>query len=540
MTRVRRLPMIVLLVVVLVGGVFFDRSHRAPTTTVIRPDTLMPSAQPATSAGSTWYCAAGSATGDSNGFAEQTVSIANASDEEITGQLTAVPDKGDPVVSKVRIAAHSRQTVRISDLVRSLWASALVELSGGEVTVAQLFQGPSGRSTGACASSPSQDWFFPSGSTRNGARNLLALFNPFPGEATIDITFDTEDGSRTPQQFEGFVLPGGRVSVVDIGAVVTLREHVATTVHARSGRVVAQQIQTADGREGNEQGLAVTLGATSAVANWFFPVATPAESAAHEVVSVLNPGEVDATVEVQVQVDDSAQVGSVEPYRLSIPAGRSATVDLMSDARIPRSADRWLIVHSTAGTGVVAERSLGSLRSGDFGGLTYTMGVPVAATNWLATFGNPVGISSSILAIANPSASGEVTVTVTIHGAGAAKDLPTMIDVVIAAGDRRLVDLTKELAGRNEASITISSDRPVVVGQLMVSTSPIDLLTPPDYPMIGTMSIVIDPAPPQVASLDDALIPLETTATLDSVAPTISVESTSTTVAGAVTSTTIR
>jgi hypothetical protein len=58
--------------------------------------------------------------------------------------------------------------------------------------------------------------------------------------------------------------------------------------------------------------------------------------------------------------------------------------------------------------------------------------------------------------------------------------------------------------------------------------------------MIGTMSIVIDPAPPQVASLDDALIPLETTATLDSVAPTISVESTSTTVAGAGTSTTIR
>jgi hypothetical protein len=257
-------------------------------------------------------------------------------------------------------------------------------------------------------------------------------------------------------------------------------------------------------------------------------------------VSVLNPGEVDATVEVQVQVDDSALVGSVEPYRLSIPAGRSATVDLMSDARIPRSADRWLIVHSTAGTGVVAERSIGSVRSGDFGGLTYTMGAPVAATNWLATFGNPVGISSSILAIANPGASGDVTVTVTIHGAGSAKDLPTMIDVVIAPGDRRLVDLTKELASRNEASITISSDHPVVVGQLMVSTSPIDLLTPPDYPLVGSMAIVGEPAPPQVASLDDALLPLETTTTLDPAAPASSLESTSTTMADAVTSTTAR
>ncbi len=541
MTKVRRLPMIVLLLIVLVGGVVFDRTHGQTTTSSVRPDTLMPSAQPGDSAGSTWYCAAGSATGDSNGFAEQTVSVANSSDEEITGQLTAVPDKGDPVVSKLRIAGHSRQTVRISDLVRATWASALVELSGGEVTVAQLFQGPSGRSAGACASAPGQEWFFPSGSTRNGARNLLALFNPFPGEATVDIAFDTEDGSRTPQQFQGLVLPGGRVSVVDIGAVVTLREHVSTSVRARAGRVVAQQIQTADGREGEERGLTVTLGATSPAANWFFPVATPADSSAHEIVSVLNPSEVDATVEVQVQVDDAAQVGSVEPYRLSVPAGRSVSVDLMSDARIPRNAERWLIVRSTAGEGVVAERSIGSVRSGAVGGLTYTMGVPVAATRWLSTFGNPVGISSSVLAIANPGSSGDATVTVTIHGAGAAKNIPTMIDVVIAAGERRLLDLTKELASRNEASITISTDVPVVVGQLMVSTSPIDLLTPTVYPLIGTMRTVSDPAPPQVVSLDDALLPPEPATTLDPVAPAVTtVAPTSTTVAGAVTSTTIR
>ncbi|CAB4323441.1 MAG: hypothetical protein F2520_05850 [Actinobacteria bacterium] len=541
MSTVRRLPMIMVLVAVLVGGVVFDRTHRPTTASTVRPDTLMPSAQPAGSAGSTWYCAAGSATGDSNGFAEQTVSVANSSDEEITGQLTAVPDKGDPVVSKLRIAGHSRQTVRISDLVRATWASALVELSGGEVTVAQLFQGPSGRSAGACASAPAQDWYFPSGSTRNGARNLMALFNPFPGEATVDITFDTEDGSRAPQQFDGLVLPGGRVSVVDVGAVVTLREQVSTSVHARAGRVVAQQIQTADGREGGEQGLTVTLGATSSAMDWFFPVATPADSSAHEVVSVLNPGEVDATVEVQVQVDDAAQVGSVEPYRLSVPAGRSASVDLMGDARIPRNAERWLIVHSTGGTGVVAARSIGSVRSADTGGLTYTLGVPVAATNWLATFGNPVGIASSVIAIANPSAAGDARVTVTIHGAGSAKDIPTMIDVVIASGERRLLDLTKELATRNEASITISSDQPVVVGQLMVSPLPIDLLTPTVYPLIGSMSIVSDPVPPQVVALDDALLPSEPTTTLDpAVSTTTTVDSTSTTLMGAVTSTTIR
>jgi hypothetical protein len=528
MTRIWRIPIIVLLLGVLVGGVFLDRSTTPSAVPTVRSETLMPAAQPASSAGSTWYCAAGSATGDANGFAEQTISIANSSDTEVTGQLTAVPDRGAPAISKLRIGAHSRQTVRISDLVRSLWASALVELSGGEVTVAQLFQGPSGRSTGACASAPAQDWYFPSGSTRNGARNLMALFNPFPGEATVDLTFDTEEGSRSPEQFQGLVLQGGRVSVVDVGAIVTLREHVATTVHARAGRVVAQQIQTADGREGGEQGLAVTLGATVPSTDWFFPVAAPADSVAHEVVSVLNPGGADATVEVQVQIDDADRLGSVEPYRLSVPAGRSATIDLMSDSRIPRTAERWLIVRSTDGTGVVAERSIGAVRATEAGGLTYTMGLPVASTEWLATFGNPVGMSASVVAIANPSAIGDAVVTVTVHGAGSAKDLSSVLDIVLAPGERRIVDLTKELATRNEASFSVSSDRPVVVGQLLVSVSPIDLLTPVVYPVRGTMSVVTDPARPQVAVLDDVLLPPAETASTTTTSTTIASSTTST------------
>lgn len=539
MTRVRRLPMLLLVLVVLIGGVVLDRTREPATTKSARPDSLLPTVQPAGSAGSTWYCAAGSATGDGNGFAEQTVSIANSSDEEITGQLTAFPDRGDTATARIRVAAHSRQTIRMSDVVKALWASALVELTGGEVTVGQLFQGPAGRSAGACASSPGQDWYFPSGSTRNGARNILALFNPFPGEATVDITFDTEDGSRTPQQFQGLVLPGGRVTAVDVGAVVTLREHVATSVHARAGRVVVQQIQTADGREGAEQGLAVTLGATAAAPDWFFPVATPADSAAHEVVSVLNPGTVDASVEVQVQVDDATSVGSVEPYRLSVPAGRSATVDLMSDARIPRSAERWLIVHTTTGSGVVAERSIGAVRTADSGGLTLTMGLPVAATEWFATFGNPVGMTSSVLAVANPHAGVDASVTITIHGAGAAKDIPMLIDVVVAAGERRLVDLSKELASRTEASITVSADQPVVVGQLMVSGSPIDLLTPTDIPLITSIRLVTDPTPPQVASIDDTLLPPDVS-TSSEPAPTTTASPTTTAAVGAVTSTSIR
>lgn len=501
--RVRRVPILLVLLGLLVGGVVLDHAHTGQIDTGVRLDAAMPTARPASAVGSTWYCAAGSATGETNGFAEQTVSIANASDQELAGRLTAYPDKGDTRTVPLRVGPHSRQTVRVSDVVRASWASALVELSGGEVTVGQVFQGPAGRTVGSCASAPAPDWYFPSGSTRNGTRNLLALFNPFPGDATVDVTFDTDDGIRTPQQFQGLVLRGGRVTVVDVGAVVTLREHVSTTIRARTGRVVAQQIQSADGREGGQEGLTVTLGATTTSEVWTFPVATPPDSDAHEVISVINPGDQDATVEVQVQIDDAAQVGSVEPYRLSIPAGRSSTVDLMGDARIPRSAARWIIVRSTDRSGVVAERAIGSKRNGDSGGLAFTMGLPIGATHWLATFGDPTWAATSTLAVANPSTQGDARITVTVHGAGDAKDLAGQIDVLVAPGERRTIDLSAALGNRSEASIEISSDLAVTVGQLLTTKAPVDIMTPVVCPISGSISAFRTLVDPQVSLVGD-------------------------------------
>ena len=511
MTRTLRLPILVLAVALVLAAVVHQVSSDGTADSSVRLDSFMPTAQTAGAEGSTWYCAAGSATGDPNAIAEQVVHIANASSTEVNGQITAVPDKGDPVTTRVRVPAHGRSVVRVSDMVKADWASAIVELSGGESTVAQALQGSSGRTYSTCASAPGQDWYFPSGSTRNGTRNLVALFNPFPGEATVDLSFDTDDGARTPQQFQGLVLPGRRVVVVDVAAVVTLREHVSTTVHARAGRVVAEQLQTSDGRSGGEQGLTATLGAPAPSDLWFFPVAAPADSTAHEIVSVMNPGDTDSSVQIQVQIDDSAVVGSVEPYVLSVPSHRSATIDLMADARIPKSAGRWLIVRTTDGSEVVVERAIGAVRSAGGGGLTTTMGLPVVATEWLTTFGNPAAVSASILAVANPDPSNTATVTVTVHGAGASKDLPTATDVRIAPGDRAVFDLMQLLSGRNEASITISSDQPVAVGQWMAASGVLDYMTPSDVPVRGAISMLRSVIDPQVGEvqLDPSLTPGE-------------------------------
>ena len=99
----------------------------------------------------------------------------------------------------VQVAAHSRAEVRVSDEVDAPWAAALVETTGGEITVAHELSGPTGPSVSDCASTPSADWYFPAGTTRVGTDIWMALFNPFPGEATVDLSFDTDNGVRSPR-----------------------------------------------------------------------------------------------------------------------------------------------------------------------------------------------------------------------------------------------------------------------------------------------------------------------------------------------------
>jgi hypothetical protein len=538
MSRAWRIPALVLIPALIVAGVVVQNSHTDTARQTVRLNEMVPAVSPADALSSTWYCAAGTSTGvtsgDGAGFAEQTLEIANSSDVDATGLVTAIPDAGVMASAPILIPAHGRQSVRVSDIVKSAWASALVEVSGGGITVVHELQGPSGRSVDTCASSPGSVWYFPSGTTRAGTRNVLTLFNPFPGEATVDISFDTEDGSRTPQQLQGMVVPGGRVTVIDVSQVVTLREHVSTTVSARVGRIVVEQVQSADGRNGTEQGLTAVLGAATSAPVWSFPVATPASMVTREIVSVFNPGDADTDVLVQVQLDDPQTNGSVEPFHVSVAAHRSAVIDLGTDARIPKAVGRWLIVRSSDGAAIVAERSIGSSRTtgaSATGGLTHTIGVPVLATTWFAGFGSGANISTSVLSIANPSATQTATVSLLVHAKGSVTTVASVQSVQVAPGERRLVDVAAVLGGRTDASLEVQSDGPVVVGQWIASSTPLDFFTISSFPLEGTQSLPVDVFSPEQAvkaGLDPSLVP-DDTVIPDAVVTTSSTASSSST-----------
>ena len=506
MTRARRLPILVLIPALVATAWWVQREHDttpAPAAAVV--GSPVPVAAGPDAPGSTWYCAAGSATGvtsgEGAGVAEQSIIISSASDRDLTVNVAVVPEQGDYASKSYSLTAHGRQVVRASDIGRATWASVLVEASGGEITVAHQLTGPAGRSVDTCASAPADSWYFPSGTTRAGTTYRMALFNPFPGDATVDMTFDTEDGTRTPQQLQGIVVPGGRMLMVNVGAVVTLRDRVAASVTVRSGRVIAEQLQTSEGRNGTEQGLTAVLGAPIPSSAWIFPVSAPEGSSALESIAVLNPGDADTVVEIQVQLDDPARNGSVEPFELRVPAHRSAVVSLSGDGRLPASVGRWIIAHSVDGAAVVVSRSVGASRPAtvtptSVAGWAITMGTPVEATHWIGTVAYTTDATAASLVIARPNASSDAIVTVRIHARGRVTSLSGWESVRVRAGERRVVDLARVLASNVDATVEVVSDVPVVVGQWLVLTGPLDVSTIAAIPVLGSVRPPTDLVPP--------------------------------------------
>jgi hypothetical protein len=530
--------MLIVLPLLVVAGMVVQTDDDGSATDDVRLSEMTPTAAAPGTLSSTWYCAAGSATGvatgEGAGVAEHQVILANASDVESAVRVTIITEAGDTKPVSVAVAPHSRRTVTLSDTLKAPWASALVEASGGEITAAHQLSGPNGRSISNCASTPSSSWYFPGGTTVAGADLWIALFNPFPGEATVDIAFDTDGGARIPQSFQGIVVPSRRVVVKKINepGVVSQTEEVSTTVSVRSGRIVAEMIQSDNGREDVNlpKGLTATIGATVAAPTWMFPTSAPPELDGTDSVWVFNPGDTDATVRVQVQVQEPEVNGTVEPFEITVAAHRAETVAVrvptaepagdgadaateegaeqpvdgtvgeLVENRVPTGVRYWILVQSTDGADVVAQRML---TGPDRAGVTYSVGIPVVATRWLLPVAGAAETESSLVTVANPSATDSVTVTLRRQGGGSASDVADAIDQVLEPGELVVFDLVAAGLVEGGASVEVVSDGPVVVGQWLGFRSPLDVASPLGIPVVGTQSLPLDLIGPG-AGLDDA------------------------------------
>ena len=448
----RRAPAVAAIALLLVGAGVLDNRVDRPTRRVVAEVQTPMGARP-NARSSAFFCTGTTAAAE--GAANGTVVVANAGDRPISGTVTAIPSEGEVREVPLRVPAAGRAAVRIPDVVTAPYASALVELDGGQAVVELAASGPLGESISPCASAASTRWYFAEGITTKDAVEIVTLFNPFPEDAVVDMVFNTEEGEVTPQPLTGLSVRGRGMVAINVGDYVQRRESVATRISARVGRLVAGRLQTFDGSVARK-GMSIQLGAAAPGEVWYFPEGFLGEGLT-ERFQLFNP----ARDEAQVRVELTLEEGSAEPITLTVPGESRLTLSANDEARIPKNVPHAVTVRSTNGVGVLVERTVDAASPSSRSGLAITLGGRVATQRAVVAAGQVDDGTDQWLVVHNVSGR-PAQVAVTLLDDGIRVTPPGLDRIEVAPRQRRGIRLS-EAVRRGPSALLISSTEPVVV-----------------------------------------------------------------------------
>lgn len=466
--RAARGPVLVLVLLLVAAAVWVrddrgaDDDVSAGPAELAQPADLGPVA-PGEGGPSTWFCAGGTAI--EGGVADHVVVVSNLGEEPVRGALTVFPVRAEPLAPvEVEVAPGGSSSFRLGDLVVAEHAAAQVELESGPAVVYHEVSGPASKDAARCSTKASDTWYLPWGQTTLGATMHLALFNPFPGDAVVDVTFDTEDGFRRPEAYQAMLVRSRQLVVIQVEEVVTRRQRVSAQVVARSGRLVVDRVQTMTA--GDVVVSDVGAGAPGAADAWYFPDGRVDPSVV-EAFYVYNPSERIADVELTLVTGNTDPATQPEPFQLRLPGGAAAELVLNTQTRIAQPLAHATSVQASSDVSIVVERVLAS---GPFGpriapelppaeaatlpaGVSASLGSPVVGTRWL-TGPVPAGDASQLVVLNPGGGAGDAVVTVRGPD-GSTVGEPSG---PVAAGRRLEVPVT--------GPVIVESEGDVVVGQL--------------------------------------------------------------------------
>lgn len=475
--RVRRVPVFVALAALALGAAFLDRVPRPDerVTAAAAAGSGMPTAAPATALSSSWFCAGATASPDGvEGLvADGRVVVANAGDRTLTGTVTVVPSEGDPKTVPLEVGPRSVTAVRHRDVVVAPYAAALVELDGGDVVVEHEISGPLGHGTAPCASAASDRWYLAEGSTAREDSMRLAIYNPFPEDAIVDLSFATDQGRAVPSDFTGIVVKGGRMRVVKVEDHVRRRNHVAVTAVARTGRMVVDRLQL---RGGAAKGISLTLAAPSPGARWFFPEGLVADGVT-ERYHIYNPTDREAQVSIELTLEE----GAAEPFDLTVLPRERLTVVANDQERVPRNVGHAATVVSLNDVPVVAERSVTAVAPATRTGAADTLGARETAQRWVLASGSATDTVDEVVVVHNP---GPADAVFSLHGlaGGQLLAIESLQELPLPAGRRTVIRLTDHVK-REDLALLVRATAPVVVERGLYLVGATGLALSPGIPL---------------------------------------------------------
>ncbi|HXB37480.1 MAG TPA: DUF5719 family protein, partial [Acidimicrobiales bacterium] len=262
----RRWPVLLVVAAVIVGAAvgLGTRGSSNPAPTSATPAALVSAPDAESSA---WYCTGQTMpSGPAPGF----LVLSNATTRAVDADITTVTDTGASVNAAVSVPAQSVLTPSLPVPSSGSFEADTVALDGGGVSVSQAVHGPAGWSLGPCQSSTSASWYFASGSTSGSNGLYVSLLNPTSSPVVVDLGFMTPTGAVRPLNYQGVVIDPGATLAEDVASEVQNASQVSTVVTARTGRVVASEVQTFAGAG---TGLSVMPGLSRPEDHWAIPLA---------------------------------------------------------------------------------------------------------------------------------------------------------------------------------------------------------------------------------------------------------------------------
>jgi hypothetical protein len=421
-----------------------------PTPAAAPPEAEGVTVSPVGAYTSSAFCAGGTGTA-----ATSTVYLTNSTRSAVAGVMTSVGPASGGAVPTVhrRLSVPARAGLAVNPAVGLPAGSnaAAFSFSGGGVVATQAVSGANGWSTAPCASRIGSEWTFAGGSTMSGNSLTLSLFNPTATEAVVNVSFLTEGGVITPQQYQGLAVPPGQLVEENVGDYVLNAADIATLVAAQAGGVVSTEFQQVS--SGATGGVSLRLGSPQLSTTWRLAQTTVLLHSTVD-LTLANPGASPASVTVVVGLAS----GSVVPHRVVVPPASVVDFSASGTPGLPQQTPYSITMTSSApiavGRSVEAPPGSGPPVWGS------SSATVTAATDWLvpgpgipSAPGTP-GASVSSLAVANPGGSPARVVVATL-GTGRAVGMFTVAPGAV------MVLGAKELSGL--PVLTVSSSQPVDV-----------------------------------------------------------------------------
>jgi len=414
--------------------------------------------------------------------------LMNPAGEDTTAKLTAYNAEGVVGETTVEVTAPGPTEVELDETFGAPGLSVVVESSAGQLVVEHRVADATRMDQVPCSTSSSDRWFFPSQTTLRNTSAQLYLFNPFPEDASVDISVAVDDGVREPPEWQGLVVPARTSRAIDLGVGAQRRDQFAVSVELRNGQLVAETAQTlstpAEGEAPATRGLRLQMGVPEPESEWSFADGFTGPGVSERVV-VFNPGDEPAEVVVQVTPFGGVELPP-EPFELEVPARRYSVLDMSAETRIPPEGLHAIRVESGDRTPVVVGRVVTitgpredpsspeiAARPPMTRGTAIGTGTPIGAMLWAATGLVVGGRQESTVLVHNPTAS-SVTVTATVIG-GEGDGTPLADEVEIPAGDSLTVATRGRGLGDSEVTVLVEATAPVVVERTVTFLNQDDL-----------------------------------------------------------------